>query len=712
MQHQHHLGVLWPCVAWLLAGPTCLNAEVKVGAWEPLFPSIEHAIGTEDLPSQRSRMVVHALRIDLSDPGVRIVTTPPHPNYHPSLRHTMKQSVEEFLRANDLLVAVNANFFTPSDRYPTNQPALVQGLHVSEGRTVAASNLFGVGAFPSRFPSSILFGTNKEVSFIFTNRSPSSLTGVFNAVSGSYPLVIEGVSVANNRSSPISGYHPRTAIGASSNGRFLFLLTIDGRDPAYGLGAQDEDTAQWLLRFGAHNGINLDGGGSTAMLAAKMDCFGNPGHLNVSSNPGRPIGSHLGIRIQRSWDLVQNLQVVPGLTNAQLTWSSPVASQFVIRYAGLGEPEQTVSVPSLDGLQHQVVLGPLDPGSRFQARIRRAAGEDDEGADVHFSTTNHLSTLVGLSQRWRYTRGAFPNEDWAQPDFNDGDWEGGGYPLFNNHSPISPVWRTRLNQDFSSNPGRVYYFRTHFDFRNSSRPICLTFSNILSGSLFECFLNGKKVFSDFVYPPEGRSGPQLTNYPIQFTLRGESLKRVVPGDNVLAASLGWQPTSTSFGPTIFLGAGDLPGSEPEAPRLFQHPADQHVFPADPAAFGVWAAGTEPIGYQWFFNDTPIPTWTNAMLKLDRTGPTEEGRYHVVATNSLGSVTSSTARLKLLPPPSLLVSQYQGRVYLSWSAPSHYALQETAELRANPVWLTLQIPAQGAPHVITNLSRKRFFRLAR
>lgn len=712
MHLYEHFGILLPCLAWSLINPSCLNAAVEIGAWQPLFPSIDHATGTEDLPSQRSRMVVHALRIDLSDTGVRIVTTPPHPDHDPSLRHTVKQSVEEFLRANDLLVAVNANFFTPSDRYPTNQPALLQGLHVSDGRIVAASNLFGVGIFPGGFPSSILFGTNNQVSFVFTNRSPASLTGVFNAVSGSYPLVIDGVNVANNRSSPIYGYHPRTATGVSSDGRFLFLLTIDGRDPAYSLGAQDEDTAQWLLRFGAHNGINLDGGGSTAMVAAERDCFGNPGHLNVSSNPGRPIGSHLGIRIRRNWELVQNLQVAPGLTNAQLTWSSPVAAQFLVRYAGLGEPEATVAVPSLDGLQHGVVLGPLHHGSSFHARIRLVAGDGSEGADVSFSTTNHLSTIAHLSQRWRYIRGSFPNDDWAQPGFNDADWDGEGYPIFNNHSPISPVWRTQLDQDFSSKPGRVYYFRTHFDFRNSSRPMCLTFSNVLSGSLFECFLNGTKVFSNLVRPPEGRSGPQLTNFPIQFTLRGELLDRLVPGNNVLAASLGWRQTSTSFGPTITLGAGDLPSPASEAPRLFQEPADQHVFPAEAAAFGVWAMGTEPMGYQWFFNDTPIPTWTNAMLKLDRTTPTDEGRYYVVATNSLGSVTSSSAQLKLLPPPSLLVSQYQGRIYLSWSAPSRYSLQEAPKLETNPAWLTIRSPAQGGPHVISNFTSRRFFRLVR
>src|SRR5205807_9265281 len=100
---------------------------------------------------------------------------------------------------------------------------------------------------------------------------------------------------------------PRTAFGVSQDKRYFFMMTIDGRqgtsegiNPPYSVGAVDQESAMWLLQFGAWDAINMDGGGSTAMYMA--DCSGNPLALNHSSllaSVSRPherlIGSHFGV---------------------------------------------------------------------------------------------------------------------------------------------------------------------------------------------------------------------------------------------------------------------------------------------------------------------------------------------------------------------------------------------------------------------------------
>ena len=58
-------------------------------------------------------------------------------------------------------------------------------------------------------------------------------------------------------------------------------MTIDGRQPGWSDGADFHDTGEWLLRFGAADGINVDGGGSTTMVMA--DCQGGAVRLNRSS---------------------------------------------------------------------------------------------------------------------------------------------------------------------------------------------------------------------------------------------------------------------------------------------------------------------------------------------------------------------------------------------------------------------------------------------
>jgi exopolysaccharide biosynthesis protein len=63
----------------------------------------------------------------------------------------------------------------------------------------------------------------------------------------------------------VSDGHPRTAIARLKSGQIL-LLTVDGRQPGESIGMSLTMLADLLLEFGAVEGINLDGGGSTTMV--------------------------------------------------------------------------------------------------------------------------------------------------------------------------------------------------------------------------------------------------------------------------------------------------------------------------------------------------------------------------------------------------------------------------------------------------------------
>ena len=59
---------------------------------------------------------------------------------------------------------------------------------------------------------------------------------------------------------------PRTAIGIDRTGRQLLLLVIDGRRDDYSVGATHAELAEELIRLGAWDAVNLDGGGSSTMV--------------------------------------------------------------------------------------------------------------------------------------------------------------------------------------------------------------------------------------------------------------------------------------------------------------------------------------------------------------------------------------------------------------------------------------------------------------
>ena len=86
--------------------------------------------------------------------------------------------------------------------------------------------------------------------------------GVRDAAKYGRTLIINGERVESLGVG--SGLNPRTAIGQRADGAML-LLTIDGRQ-TNSLGASLTDVQDVMLRFGAVNAYNLDGGSSTTMI--------------------------------------------------------------------------------------------------------------------------------------------------------------------------------------------------------------------------------------------------------------------------------------------------------------------------------------------------------------------------------------------------------------------------------------------------------------
>ncbi|WP_160118418.1 phosphodiester glycosidase family protein [Bacillus sp. V59.32b] len=58
--------------------------------------------------------------------------------------------------------------------------------------------------------------------------------------------------------------NPRTLAGVTEDGKIL-LVTVDGRQPHYSVGASFKESARIMKALGAVDAVNLDGGGSTAM---------------------------------------------------------------------------------------------------------------------------------------------------------------------------------------------------------------------------------------------------------------------------------------------------------------------------------------------------------------------------------------------------------------------------------------------------------------
>jgi hypothetical protein len=280
---------------------------VLISPWRQLLPGIEHAAGMADQAfdgsgprDQRARIV----RIALSLSGLRFFTTPHDPK---SLYQTRNSTIFDFMAAHpNVRLAINAGL-AASDK---DGNASLFGLAKSEGKLVCDPTIPAPQPGPISEPQppdvrdaadmgtvTLTITQQNQASFHILNAasptwSPphSSLIekspwpSVHTAVSGSpnawgsWPpqrcvralqpgkvMTLENGN--NNGGGPDDTFVAgRTAVGLDAGAHHLFLLTIDGIEnasPPYG--ATFYDTAEWLRLAGAIDGINVDGGGSSAM---------------------------------------------------------------------------------------------------------------------------------------------------------------------------------------------------------------------------------------------------------------------------------------------------------------------------------------------------------------------------------------------------------------------------------------------------------------
>lgn len=232
-----------------------------------LYEGVEYATGETSSPRL---MKAYAFRVNLRNPDVQMYATPS--NGTASLE-TNVQTTPAFVDAHPTLVAaVNANFYTPS-----GSVANLEGLEISNGTVVS-------NAQSGTFSTQLTFTKEKVASLISSAVNP---TGIYTAVGGAEMFLKNGVNVGTN-----PDIVSRTGMGLSQDGKHLIIVVIDGRQPGWSEGANQAELADWMLEFGAWNGANFDGGGSSCLV---RDNGGAQVLNRPSDGAPRAVGANLGV---------------------------------------------------------------------------------------------------------------------------------------------------------------------------------------------------------------------------------------------------------------------------------------------------------------------------------------------------------------------------------------------------------------------------------
>jgi exopolysaccharide biosynthesis protein len=228
-------------------------------------------------------LIAHIVTVDFNTPGLEFIVTPGDPEAESPLR---AMTTSNFARKFDVQVAINGDGFTPwysngifsyyphpGDRVTPNGQAISQGIKYHEN---------------SKQPT-IFFTATNRVSF-----SPPGEERIYNALSGDR-IIVENNSAVTGLDDQIPA--PRTAIGLNREETKLIIVVVDGRQPFYSQGASMSELAEIMMYYGAATALNLDGGGSSTLVANNglgVKVLNSPIDRNI---PGfeRAVANHLGI---------------------------------------------------------------------------------------------------------------------------------------------------------------------------------------------------------------------------------------------------------------------------------------------------------------------------------------------------------------------------------------------------------------------------------
>jgi hypothetical protein len=237
-------------------------------------------------------MIAHIISIDTRKKGISFLVTPPDSEGdRPLNARTTSQFLDEF----ELQIAVNGDGFapwwsnSPADFYPhVGDPVTPLGYTASNGQVYwLGLNEGDIGIEPTLYIS-------RRNALSFNNR-PNRIS---SAISGDRMLVVKGEILPDLDNEELD---PRTALGINRNGRYLYIVVVDGRQPFYSDGATFAELAELLRQQGAFMAMAMDGGGSSTLVVEGEE--GLPRILNTPIDnyiPGRerPVGNHLGIYIK------------------------------------------------------------------------------------------------------------------------------------------------------------------------------------------------------------------------------------------------------------------------------------------------------------------------------------------------------------------------------------------------------------------------------
>ena len=218
------------------------------------------------------------------------------------------EATDVWAKRLDVTLAINANYFGVLNqsavdkavhRYTKDAEADIVGLSVSDGMVISPAREFEGLGDPALVITRDRHARVGRVASAEVRDAWMAVAGVGKSETDSTagtPLVEHGMNHGATARIEPTKRHPRTVVGVDAAGTKLIILVIDGRQKDWSVGATLPEAAGWMIERGATDAVNLDGGGSSALV------FRPAGGAAMQNKPSdgsfRPVANHLGFRLR------------------------------------------------------------------------------------------------------------------------------------------------------------------------------------------------------------------------------------------------------------------------------------------------------------------------------------------------------------------------------------------------------------------------------
>ncbi|WP_227355398.1 phosphodiester glycosidase family protein [Haladaptatus salinisoli] len=257
------------------------------------------------------------------------------------------------------------------------RPGTVEVL-VRDGVVASEPSPVGDGAIPGGASALVGRGAGADALSALSKGDPVSInyaprtdadSPLRAAVGGGTRLLRDGELLAGLDDDRLE---PRTAAGVSADGTTLYLLVVDGRQRD-SRGATLRELGEAMREFGASDALNLDGGGSSTVVAREPGEAGVRVRNDPSDGSERPVSNGLGLTTAAGSGTLDGFRVTPSLDGENTRRVFPGLSR---RFEANGHDETYAPVDATPRRWRAVPakLGRFDDDGRFAAR-KSGAGE-------------------------------------------------------------------------------------------------------------------------------------------------------------------------------------------------------------------------------------------------------------------------------------------------------------------------------------------------